>query len=258
MVSKSAFPKSDPGYAPPAARFEPSLFELRNYATAPGRRRALIDMFEQRFLDAYEAGGARVMGTFEVVGDEDRWVWMRAFRDAPSRGEALANFYSSPQWMELKRPANATIMAVSYAMLLRQWSGGAFADPKKRLAPGAKEKRPAVIAVDIFLTKAKAEEEFARAFDAEAMPHLAALKAAPFASFVTDRRENFYPRQRVRKASAFVTMTRFENMKAHDAFRARLADSAEWRRGGALCIEQGSAKPAERLVLRPTARSSVC
>lgn len=258
MASKSACATAGAGAVPPAAKFAPSLFELRNYATTPGRRDALIDMFERRFLDAYEAGGARVMGPFEVIGNEDRWVWMRALRDAKGRGEALASFYSSPAWNELSRAANATIKAVAYAMLLRQWSGGAFDDPTQRLAAGAKRKRAAVIAIDIYLTKPRKEEEFARAFDAGALPHLAALNAAPFASFVTDRSENFYPRQRVRKASAFVTMTRFESVKAHDAFCARLARSEEWRRGGAALIAKGSAKPVEQLLLRPTARSSVC
>lgn len=253
---KNASASTSPA-VPAAVRFAPTLFELRNYATAPGQRDALIEMFERTFLDAYENGGTSVLGTFRVVGDEDRWVWMRAFRDAPSRGAALTNFYSSAEWQALAGPANATIASIDYAMLLRQRSGGVFADPSLRSPAGAAIAVPSVIRVDIHLAKVRKEGDLADAFWAKAAPALSALGAAPFASFVTDRSENSYPRQRIRKASAFVTLTRFETLKAHTAFNTALKRSAAWKNEAAPAIEKLSAKPSELLILHPTARSSI-
>ena len=77
-------------------------------------------MFERIFLDAYEACGASIVGTFRSLDDPDRWVWIRAFPDAASRGRALAAFYEG-EIVDVATPrrAIALIAHVAAAMLLR-------------------------------------------------------------------------------------------------------------------------------------------
>lgn len=97
----------------------PRLFELRSYVARPGRRDELIDMFERIFLDAYEVAGARIVGTFRALDDPDRWVWIRAFADAASRGAALRAFYGGEIWLRNATACDALIANVAEALLLR-------------------------------------------------------------------------------------------------------------------------------------------
>src|SRR5262245_5112253 len=102
------------------ADFAPKLFELRSYLCEPGRRDELVAMFEDVFLDAYQAGGARVVASFRDLGEADRWVWIRAFRGAGERGPALKAFYGSAAWKARADACNATIRDISPALLLRE------------------------------------------------------------------------------------------------------------------------------------------
>lgn len=235
---------------PRAANFAPALFELRNYEMRTEGRDALIEMFERSFLDAYQAGGTRVIGTFRDVDDADRWVWMRAFRDATRRGKALTNFYASEAWKAEARPANATIASTRNVLLLRALSGSVVA------APPEAERMPASrIVVTIYVLPRDGEAEFARFFDVEVTPVLRALRAAPVATFVTDRSENSYPRQRVRQDSVFVTVTRFASMRSLEAFEARQRKSADSTK---LSREiQRRVRAIEVVRLAPTARSAL-
>lgn len=231
--------------------FEPTLFELRNYATRPGRRDALIAMFERSFLDAYEAGGTRVIGTFRNLDAPDVWVWMRAFRDAASRGQALANFYASTAWRRESGPANATIADASNALLLRLASGQAAAAP---VSPALAR---SVILVDIYVLGAGTEDAFAAHYQREAAPMMSVLGGAPFATFVTDRSPNSFPRQRVRTDTVFVSLTRFETLDACAAFEVARDASEAWRTRIQPEIASRLIAPSEILRLQPTARSAL-
>jgi hypothetical protein len=99
--------------------FASRLFELRSYAAHAGKRDELIDMFERIFLDAYEACGASIVGTFRSLDDPDRWVWIRAFPDAAARGLALAAFYEGETWRCNAEACDRLIAQVAAALLLR-------------------------------------------------------------------------------------------------------------------------------------------
>lgn len=220
------------------------LYELRSYAMVPGRRAELVAMFESVFLDAYERGGTRVLGTFTTPDDDDRWIWLRAFPDAAARGAALANFYGSAAWRERAAAANATIADTSDVLLLHavagrlgDVAGAAAADAVVRAAGDAaaatmdadSAKPPATIECRVHCVEPRGELRFAQRWLALAVPRLRALGAAPFAVLATDRRENTYPRQPVRDDSVVVTFTRFESLAAHGAALERCARDPEWR-----------------------------
>jgi hypothetical protein len=246
------------------ADFAPALFELRSYLCRPGRRDELIAMFEDTFLDAYQAGGARIVASFRHLDEADRWVWIRAFRSAAERGRALQAFYSSAAWKARATPANATILNISDALLLRE--AGASAFTRFAPAPAASATRGAAVPdsayrVEIYpLIKplnAGSETQFPAVFEREAAPLLAALGAPPLASFITDRGDNSFPRQAVRADTTFVTLTRFASVDALAAFEAARAASADWRTQIAPALGRHLAAPAEVVRLQPTARSAL-
>lgn len=95
------------------------IVELRRYRLHPGRRDALIALFERRFIEPQEAAGAHVLGTFEVEGDSDSFLWLRGFADMEARRQALADFYGGPVWRANREAANASIIDSHDVHLLR-------------------------------------------------------------------------------------------------------------------------------------------
>ena len=212
--------------------FAPRLFELRSYRAQPGRRDELIGMFEDVFLDAYQAGGARIVGTFRSLDEPDRWVWMRAFADAASRGPALEQFYGGSVWRRRAAACNALIADVSEALLLREAAPG---DLGSRSAPPPGASPPdCVYTVSVYPLARDAEDGFAALMDRE--PKLVAI-------FVSDHGANSFPRQAVRAGSVGVTFRRFASAAA-----------------AAIAPDPGPSNrlaPPEVLRLAPSARSAL-
>jgi hypothetical protein len=94
------------GAMPTASPAEGPLVELRSYEIVPGGVDAFVDHFEAHFLDTQAAVGMDVVGQFRVVDDPDRFVWIRHFPAASSRGTALGAFYGGPDWAEHGPRAN--------------------------------------------------------------------------------------------------------------------------------------------------------
>ncbi len=192
--------------------FTPTLFELRNYQTRPGRRDELIAMFEAIFQDAYAAAGTFVAGSFRKLDDPDRFVWIRAFADGRARGTALSGFYSSDAWLAHRDACNATLVDASDSLLLRRIGGALPATAESHPPAGAPLPQSRIL-VSIYLLRPGVQIEFAAAFQNVMQPCLAHLGAAPSATFLSDEGENFFPRQNVRSDNVLVSVTRF----AHDA-----------------------------------------
>jgi hypothetical protein len=72
------------------------IVELRQYTLHPGKRDVLIELFDREFIESQEALGTRVIGQFRDLDDPNRFVWLRGFRDMPSRAQALQEFYGGP------------------------------------------------------------------------------------------------------------------------------------------------------------------
>lgn len=68
---------------------ECEVIGLRQYTLRANRRDELIAIFEEQLLEAQHVLGAPVIGTFHDLDDADRFVWIRGFRDMPSRKDAL-------------------------------------------------------------------------------------------------------------------------------------------------------------------------
>src|SRR5436190_3267848 len=69
------------------------VVELRQYTLHPGMRDTLIELFDREFVESQEALGMKIIGQFRDADNPNRLVWLRGFRDMPSRAQALKDFY---------------------------------------------------------------------------------------------------------------------------------------------------------------------
>src|SRR5882672_4745772 len=130
--------------APPTILDTSTVIELRQYRLHPGKRNALIDLFEQSLVEPQEAAGMRVLGQFRDKNDADRFVWLRGFRDMPSRAEALQSFYGgrpsdrsiSDRVRAEQLPRAAGARGRARFRVVRVVSEGRRLRPASRQAPG--------------------------------------------------------------------------------------------------------------------------
>src|SRR6267143_6869152 len=94
------------------------VVELRQYTLHPGKRDVLIDLFDREFIESQEALGIKVIGQFRDLDHQDRFVWLRGFRDMTSRAKALSDFYGGPVWKAQREAANETMIDSDNVLLL--------------------------------------------------------------------------------------------------------------------------------------------
>ena len=234
-----------------------SVLELRQYTLHEGQRDVLIELFEREFVESQEAVGMALVGTFRDCDRPERFVWIRAFADMPSRAASLQAFYGGPVWAAHRDAANATMIDSDNVLLLRPASNGAgFARPAAPRAPiGATARADSRVLATIYYLQAPVDDTFRGFFEHGLAPALADAGFAPIAHLETEPAENTFPRLPVRTGEhAFVWFARFDDADALRAAEARLAASPRW---AALKpeLEKAFKSPPERLVLEPTARS---
>lgn len=235
-------------------RAHDQVVEFRNYVMQPGRRDALIELFEREFIDPQEALGAHVLGTFRNIDNPDRYVWLRGFADFEARYTALDSFYTSDIWNAHRETANATMVDSDDVLLLRPIAGDVTRDPATRPPLGASTPNTLIVATTYFLAP-RGDETFAAFFSHDVAPILKEAGAELIATFATEHSRNNYPRLPVREnESVFLTLTRFDSPMQHSAHVATLAASPAWR---ALepSLTRALVAPTQTLRLQPTARS---
>jgi len=245
--------------APTAAGQVPSdwpLVELRQYTLHPGQRDVLISLFEAEFVESQEAVGMKVVGTFRDLDNPDRFVWIRAFRDMPSRAEGLNAFYSGPVWKAHGKAAATTMVDASNVLLLRDvrlGSGLVLDAPRPR--QGASNGSSALIVANIYYFETDVEPSFVDFFERIVQPQLKAAGMTVLASFVSETAPNNYPRLPVRERDyVFTWLSRFADQADYERRLAALINSREWK-GVADTLRPKLKSSPEVLRLQPTLRS---
>jgi hypothetical protein len=241
-----------------AAGSDGSVLELRQYTLHPGRRDALIDVFDRELVEIQEALGMRVVGQFRDLDDPDRFVWMRGFRDMESRAEALTAFYGGPVWKAHRDEANATMVDWSDVLLLRPAApGSGFALAGSARPPaGTGEPPSSIVTATICLLEAPVDEGFLRCFEDRMRPALAEAAAPPLAWLASETGENTYPALPVRTGEhAFVWFSSFADAGRQREHAEHLARSRSWNEAALPALSARLARPLEILRLQPTARS---
>ncbi|MGN9838160.1 NIPSNAP family protein [Nonomuraea sp. H19] len=214
------------------------IYELRRYTLHPGRRDTLIELFEREFIEAQEATGMRVAGSFRNPDAPDMFPWLRAFPDMSARRAALEAFYSGPVWLANRDAANATMIDSDDVLLLRS-----LAEPPawERPPVGTAESPAALYVATIY----HVEDGFAEFFAREAAPVLAEAGVPAIACFVTEHAENTFPRLPVRTGEkVFVWFARFDT-------------PGDEREVDLPLLKPRLTAAPERIRLRPTARSAM-
>jgi len=191
------------------------VFELRQYTLKPGRREDLIDVFEREFVEGQEVEGMCIFGTFRDLDREDRFVWVRGFRDMDERLQALTAFYTGAVWKANSAEANDTMIDVDDVLLLRPLSSVSFPRP----APQARAVQATIAHVRDGVARDDAVDELVAA----------AAGADWSAMFVTLRAENTFPALPIRAdADVVVALTAGGEVDAGDK-RVRLEPTTRSR-----------------------------
>ena len=234
------------------------IVELRQYTLHPGKRDVLIELFDREFIETQEALGTRIIGQFRDLDDPNRFVWLRGFRDMPSRAQALQEFYGGPVWKIHREAANATMVDSDNVLLLRPaLPNSGFALESRRRPPiGGSEMPKELVVATIYYLNEPAETNFVQYFANTLEPVLTQTGAAILASFVTENSANNFPALPVREGEhVLVTLMRFQDQDAYERHLAALNQSEQWCSKISNELTRRLRRAPEILKLSPTARS---
>jgi quinol monooxygenase YgiN len=234
------------------------IVELRQYTLHPGKRDDLINLFDREFIETQEAVGMRIVGQFRDLNDPNRFVWLRGFRDMPSRAQALADFYGGPVWKTHREAANATMIDSTNVLLLRPARPGSGFLPGDRPSSGANTKRTGLVVATIYYFEAPVTGDFIAFFEGRLKPVLEDTGASVLAYFVTEASANTFPKLPVREGeNVFVWFSRFRDQSAYEDHEARLSRLQRWRSELSQDLKRRLKRQPEVLKLSRTERSQL-
>jgi NIPSNAP len=234
------------------------IVELRQYTLHPGQRDVLIDLFDREFVESQEALGMKVIGQFRDLDNPNRFVWLRGFRDMPSRAQALKDFYGGPIWKAHREAANATMIDSSNVLLLHPATptSGFSLESKTRPPAGSNETRSELIVATIYYFDAPVDAGFVQFFEKTVKPAVTGSGATVLAYFVTEQSENTFPALPVQEGeNVFVWFARFNDPAVYERHIAALTQSPGWRDEISKELARRLKRAPEILKLSPTTRS---
>ncbi len=173
-----------------------AVLELRQYTLKPGRRDALIDLFERHFIESQEAVGMTVAGHFRDRDRDDRFVWIRGFADMNRRRQALEAFYDGPVWARHRDAANGTMLDSDDVLLLRPAGPGLELrlDAERESSPGS-----TTVLAAIHHFPGRVDRAVVLRFERDVAPVLGSLGVRLRGVFVTEDSPNTFTRLPVRE-----------------------------------------------------------
>jgi hypothetical protein len=232
------------------------VVDLRQYTLRRGRRDTLIEIFDGALIEPQEADGMHISGQFRDLDDPDRFVWLRGFTDLAARADALNSFYFGPVWLAHRDAANATMVDVDNALLLKpvDLRSGYPALVAPRPPVGATEIPDSLVAGAVY-HRASGDDGFVEFFRDQVEPVLAETGAEPAASFETFAAENNFPQLPLRDETVFAWFATFPDTATYDEHRRLLTRSSTWQDKVVPEIARRSVASPQQLRLRPTPRS---
>ena len=200
----------------------------------------------------------KIIGQFRDLDNPDRFVWLRGFRDMPSRADALKNFYGGPVWKAHREAANATMIDCDNVLLLHPatpTSAFSFGN-KERPRAGANEARSELIVAAIYYFDAPVDAAFVQFFEKTVKPAVIGSGATVLAYFVTEHSENTFPALPVREGeNVFVWFARLNDAAAYERHIAALTQYPRRRDQISKELARRLKREPEILKLSPTTRS---
>lgn len=236
------------------------IVELRQYTLHRGKRDILIELFDREFVESQEAVGMKVIGQFRDLDDPNRFVWLRGFRDMPSRAQALQDFYGGPVWKTHREVANATMIDSDNVLLLRPvLATEAFPFSATNRPPlGANQLTKGLLVATIYYFDAPVDREFTTFFDQILRPTLVSAGASILACLVTESSPNNFPALPIREAeNVYIWFARFAGAATYERYLATLAKSPRWSGEISEELMRRLKGHPQTLKLLPTARSQL-
>jgi len=259
-MTKSTSPRSEQALrAQPESSCCP-IVELRQYTLYPGKRDVLIDLFERTFIESQEAVGMQLIGQFRDLDNPNRFVWLRGFRDMPSRAQALNDFYSGPVWKAHREAANATMIDSDNVLLLRpaRPTSGFSLERRDRPVPGATAVQAGLVIATIYYFDAPVSADVVGFFESRVKPVLTDSGASILAALVTEESPNTFPALPVREGEhVLVWLARFGDQAAYEQHVTALARSRPWHDEVSEELGRRLKGAPEVVKLLPTARSQL-
>ena len=235
------------------------VIELRNYLLQPGT--PFIRYFEEHFLLSQRAEGMHPLGQFEVVGEPDRFVWIRGFDDMGHALRGLTAFYDGPFWQARRSEANAMMLEHHNVHLLRPLgsiaalAGGATLEDRASEPPGAVPPETGLVVADFHHTEPAALGRLVELFERRVQPSLLQHGHQVLGHFVAELRPNDYPRLPViQDPTVLVVLSAYRDPEHCAAMRHDWRDGGPNLEGGMRPLLTGA---VESVCLRPTARSLI-
>ena len=200
----------------------------------------------------------KVIGQFRDLDNPNRFVWLRGFRDMPSRAQALKDFYGGPVWKAHREAANATMIDSDNVLLLHPATptAGFLLGNKERPRVGADEARSELIVATIYYFDAPVDAGLVQFFGKTVKPAVIGSGATVLAFLVTDHSENTFPALPVREGeNVFVWFARFNDAAAYERHIAALTQYSHWRDQISKELARRLKREPELLKLSPMTRS---
>jgi hypothetical protein len=235
-----------------AARLQ--VVELRNYRLVDGVGLDFARYFEDHFLFSQREHGLHVLGQFEVVGEPDRFVWIRGFEDMAARRRGLEGFYGGAWWLAHRSEANAMMREHDDVQLLRPLgavealTGGLALEARAAEPPGVVPADGGLVVADFYRTDPAALPRLVERFEQRAQPAQVEPGHQVLGHFVTELAPNDYPRLPVTQDPGLLLVLSAYRHRGHDVGLRRDLD--------ATARSLVTAEPTS-LLLRPTARSLI-
>ncbi|MBQ1120660.1 NIPSNAP family protein [Streptomyces sp. B15] len=235
----------------------PAVIELRQYTLRSGRRDELIELFDREFVETQEEAGMVVLGQFRDLGDPDRFVWLRGFRDMAARHHALTAFYDGPVWAEHGPQANTTMIDSDDVLLLRPLSDQSAFNVSPSERPQAGTSAPnRFVSATVWSFPPGRQEGTALIRDG-LLPLLQKTGPAPLAALTSETAHNTFPRLPIRTGeNVAVVLTSYPD---ESAYRRHLADVLAHPLAQEILrsIEREQTTAPRTLRLAPTGRSLI-
>lgn len=241
------------------------IVELRQYTVYPGKRDALIALFEDKFIESQEDVGIHVVGQFRDINEANHFVWVRGFDSMEARLKALTGFYYGPVWQAHREQANPMLYDNDNVLLLHPAmpNSGFAVDPGKRPARGAAptpndEVIRRFVVATLYYFEGEVPAAFVAQFDRELTPLFEKSGAHLLACYVSEKSTNTFERLPVReKDNVFVWFASYADRAAYDHYIDALAGDQRWSGELFASLNKALQKPPETLMLQATPRSLV-
>ncbi len=222
--------------------------ELRNYLLKEGATGDFIRFFEEHFLFSQRDEGMLTLGQFAVVGEPDRFVWIRAFESMETRRRGLSGFYGGPAWKAHGPTANSMMLEFHNVHLLRplapiaDLTGGLSLEDRAAEPAGILPPNTGLVAVDFYRSEPGGLDHLIELFELHLRPALVGQGGQVLGHFVAEMAPNDYPGLPVyQEADLLVVLSAYRDREHHAALKT----------------SKLPATAVEAMLLRPTARSVI-